>query len=202
MSVRVGHGRHSARFDAQCDVAAIVYGSGDNPDLVLTEFAADLRGSGARVAGLIQHARGRQLRSAAGLSALLLPSGREIFVPHRHDPVTNACRLEPRGLARVAAAIASAISAGADLLVINRYGTLERDGGGLLRAIGLALEADIPVLIAVPECNFRAWTTYSAGMSVKLACRRQDLEAWWRSVGTVPLDATRAGTTTLCETIK
>jgi hypothetical protein len=202
MGVRAGHEPHSARFDAECDVAAIVYGSADNPDRVLTEFAADLQMSGARVAGLIQHARDRELRSAAGLSALLLPSGREIVVPHRHDPVTNACCLEPRGLARVAAALASAIGAGADLLVINRYGTLERDGGGLLRAIGLALEADIPILIAVPEGNFRAWTTYSAGMSVKLACQRQDLAAWRRSVATIPLDAPRARTTTLCETVK
>ena len=35
-------------FDAQCDVAAVVYGADDDPDRLIAGFAADLRRSGCR----------------------------------------------------------------------------------------------------------------------------------------------------------
>src|ERR1700730_18051256 len=47
----------SAMFDSQCDLAAMVYGSADDPDRLLREFADDLRRTGYRPAGLIQHGR-------------------------------------------------------------------------------------------------------------------------------------------------
>ena len=46
-------------FDAQCDFAAVAYGIGDDPDRLLLDFAKDLRGSGLRVAGIIQLGGGR-----------------------------------------------------------------------------------------------------------------------------------------------
>jgi len=54
-------------------------------------------------------------------------------------------------LASIAKIIEAAIHEGADLVVINRFGKLEARGKGLIELIQKAAEADIPVLIAVPE---------------------------------------------------
>ena len=40
--------------DAEGDIAALVYSSGDRPDLVLCDFARRLTDSGRRVCGLVQ----------------------------------------------------------------------------------------------------------------------------------------------------
>jgi hypothetical protein len=67
--------------------------------------------------------------------------------------------------------------------------------------IDFALEADIPVLIAVPERRFSDWIRFSDGMNVRLPCRREALDLWWRSVeGT---SVRRPGfTATFCELAK
>jgi hypothetical protein len=44
-------------FDAQCDLAAVVYGADDDPDRLISGFAADLRRSGGRPVGVVQLGR-------------------------------------------------------------------------------------------------------------------------------------------------
>ena len=45
------------------------------------------------------------------------------------------------------------------------------------------MDADIPVITAVPVHRFAAWGEYSDGMSMRLPCGRAALDAWWESVG-------------------
>jgi hypothetical protein len=78
--------------------------------------------------------------------------------------------------------IASAIDQGADLLIVNRFGRQEREGKGLAYLVERALSADIPVVIAVPSHRFADWIKFADGMSVKLRCKREALDAWWRAV--------------------
>ena len=85
-------------------------------------------------------------------------------------------------LADMAQAIDHSIRTGVDLVVINRFGKLEVEGKGLTGPIEHASCADIPVLIAVPEHRFYAWTRYSCGMSVRVECSRNALNEWWQSV--------------------
>jgi hypothetical protein len=49
-------------FDAQCDLAAVVYGADDDPDRLISGFAADLCHSGRRPVGVVQ--LGRSCRRA------------------------------------------------------------------------------------------------------------------------------------------
>jgi hypothetical protein len=75
-----------------------------------------------------------------------------------------------------------ALEDGADIVIINRFGRQERDGKGLAYLIERALSADIPVVIAVPAHRFADWIRFAGGMSVKLRCDRDALDAWWNSV--------------------
>jgi len=44
-------------FDSQCDLAALVYEPGQDPDGILREFAADLNARNYRAVGLVQLGR-------------------------------------------------------------------------------------------------------------------------------------------------
>ena len=63
-------------FDAQCDFAAIAFEVGDDADRLLLQFAEDLRRSGHRVVGAVQH-HVHGLRNP-NLDALVLPGAQVV----------------------------------------------------------------------------------------------------------------------------
>jgi hypothetical protein len=187
-------------LDAQCDFAAVVYGVKDNPDRLLVDFTEDLRRLGVRTAGLVQLDSWMAQWGDREVRTVVLSSREVIPVAHERNLGETGCGLDCRKLASIAKMIEAAIQDGADLVVINRFGKLEATGKGLIELIQQAADADIPALIAVPEHRFAGWIKYSAGMSVRLPCRRAALDRWWESVA-MGLSG-RSTATTLCTLAK
>jgi Protein of unknown function (DUF2478) len=185
-------------FDAECNLAAIVYGVEDDPDRLLLDFAGDLQRGGRRVVGVVQLGRISKTHDAT-LVAVILPSAAVVDLDHERGRV--GCRPHAGRLASIAGALADEIAAGADLVIINRFGKLEAGGEGLVGLIRQAVDADIPVLTAVPETYFATCIKYTGGMNVRLPCRRAALDQWWASV--MRGGAARGETTgTFCEIAK
>jgi nucleoside-triphosphatase THEP1 len=184
-------------FDAECNLAAVVYGTKDDPDSLLLEFARDLGREGFRVVGVVQRRRAQRGVDAA-LDVVVLPTGRIVALDHERGP--SACRLDSGRLAGIAHAVAVDIAAGADLLIVNRFGRMESRGQGLVGLIRQAVAADIPVLTAVPEAHFASCVKYSDGMNIRVPCRRASLDQWWKSV--TPRAVGRTATATFCEIAK
>jgi hypothetical protein len=164
------------RFDAQCDLAALVYGAPDEADHLLREFVQELTGSGYRVVGLIQTRLGD-----GGAAVTVLPTGETIPLARRGSPSCSSPPA-PCDLAEAAARIDPLIESGADLVIINRFGKLEAEGSGLIDEIRRALGFDIPVLVAVSEFRFAEWLSFCGGMGVKLPCRKGSLQGWWKAM--------------------
>jgi len=183
-------------FDAQCDLAALVYGPHQDPDAVLSDFAGDLNARGFRVVGMVQAGQ----CADSSLSAVLLHSGEELLLAQDFDPAAQGCRLDLARLQNAGARVAEALAHGADLVIINRFGKRERDGRGLSSLIERALDADIPLVIAVGKDHFADWIRFAGGMSVRLDCERGALEAWWRGIATA--DAVAGSHPTVCEILK
>ena len=167
-------------FDAQCDFAAIAFEVGDDPDGLLLQFAEDLRRSGHRVVGAVQH-HIHGLRNP-NLDAVVLPGAQVVNLSHHPGDDTQGCHIDNERLATIGRTIEAAIDEGGDLVIVNRFGKLEASGRGLIRLIKRAVDADIPVITAVPAHRFAAWVKYSDGMSVRLPCRRAAIDEWWESV--------------------
>ena len=106
------------------------------------------------------------------------------------DPAASGCRLDLDRLQNAGARVAEALGAGADLLIVNRFGKRERYGKGLSYLIQLALDADIPVVIAVSQHRFVDWIKFVGGMTVKLPCDRDALDAWWQKASALMRNAT------------
>jgi hypothetical protein len=77
-------------FDAQCDLAAVVYGEHDDPDAVLREFAADLNARGVRAVGMVQAGA----CADSSLSAVLVHSGETLLLARDFDPDAKGCSLD------------------------------------------------------------------------------------------------------------
>lgn len=167
-------------IQARCDLAALVYGVDQDPDAVLRDFADEVKRQGFRVAGLVQAGQ----CADSSLSAVLIHSGEKLLLAQDFDPAATGCRLDVGRLQNAGTRVAEALEAGADLLIINRFGKRERDGKGLGYLIERALDADTPVIIAVSQQRFADWTKFAGGMTVKLACDPRSLETWWRDVST------------------
>ena len=185
-------------FDAECDLAALVYGPDEDPDAVLREFAAELNAGGFRAVGMVQAGQ----CADSSLSALLVHNGETLLLAQDFDPAAKGCRLDVSRLHSAAARIADAMEAGADVLIVNRFGKRERDGQGLAYLIERALGSDIPVVIGVSSERFSDWIRFSWGMSVKLPCERSALDAWWENVSARRPHLGGQTHQTVCEVLK
>jgi Protein of unknown function (DUF2478) len=186
-------------FDAQSDLAALVYEPHQNPDVVLRAFANDLNAQGHRAVGLVQV--GHHCVDS-NLSALLIHTGEQVPLLQDLGTCATGCRLDVGRLLEAGTRIANAIDTGADIVIINRFGKQEREGKGLAYLIERALDADIPVVIAVSSHRFADWIKFASGMSVKLACNRASLEAWWRAVSGRNASVVARNHITVCEAFK
>src|SRR5262245_44301135 len=185
-------------FDAQCDLAALVYGPDQDPDAVLRDFAAGLNARGLRAVGMVQDGQ----CADSSLSAVLVHSGEKLLLAQDFDPAATGCRLDLTRLQNAGNRVADAMGHGADLLVVNRFGKRERDGKGLSYLIDRALGADIPVVIAVASDRFADWIKFAGGMSVKLPCSREALDTWWHSVAAQGARIGPGEHSTVCEVLK
>ncbi len=161
-------------------LAAIVYDDSHDPDTLLRDFAADLNGRGLRAVGLVH--LGHPDADPPQLSALLVHSGDTMRLFQDLGRGSTGCKLDVGQLLAAGSKVAQAIDAGADLVIINRFGHLETEGKGLSYLIEQALSAEIPVVIAVPDARLSAWNAFSDGMATHLTCDRGALDSWWIAV--------------------
>jgi nucleoside-triphosphatase THEP1 len=167
-----------AMFDAECDIAALVYEADQEPDATLSDFASDLKAHGYRAVGMVQTGQ----CADSSLSAVLLHNGEKLLLAQEPDPSARGCKLDISRLLNAGERVAQELEQGADILIINRFGKRERDGKGLTYLIDRAFEANVPVVIAVSREYFADWIKFAEGMTVKLACDRNALDVWWRGV--------------------
>ena len=185
-------------FDAQCDLAALVYERDQDPDAVLRDFATELNARGRRVVGMVQTGA----CADSSLSAVLVHTGEVLLLAQPATSPSSGCKLDLGRLQDAATRVAGAMETGADLVIVNRFGKRERDGKGLSRVIERALDADIPVVIAVSSKSFADWIKFADGMSVKLACSREALDAWWSAVSARNGGLASRDQQTFCEAFK
>jgi nucleoside-triphosphatase THEP1 len=189
--------RQVTEFDAQCDLAALVYCKPDEPDRLLQEFMQDLTIRGYRVVGLIQ-----TRLDDGGAAVTVLPTGETIPLAQRRPARAHSSPPYHCDLTEAATRVDALIEAGADLVIINRFGKLEAEGTGLVDEIARALTFDIPVVVAVPEFRFSEWLSFCRGMGVKLQCRNGSLQSWWSAMIVGGQTSARRRRVSFCERTK
>ncbi|HEY0234275.1 MAG TPA: DUF2478 domain-containing protein [Afipia sp.] len=179
LSERRGKSQPAASPDVVHAMAALVFSDDQQPDEILSEFAALVMSRGHRALGLIQrgHCSGPATRE---LFVTLLHTGDDVQIFQDLGSCAQGCKLDVNQLLFAGASISQSLTQdGADILIINRFGKLEKEGKGLLFLIDQALSAGVPVLIAVPEASLDDWMEFSGGLGVTLECSEACVTDWW-----------------------
>jgi hypothetical protein len=164
-------------------LAAIVFPKGFHVDGLLADVVATLTASGLRVAGVVQEAVATTPDRCDTLVLRDMTDRTTTCITEDRGAQSAGCRLDPRGLAEVAAKLEAVLDTNPDLLVINRFGKAESEGGGLRAVLTTALMRGIPVLTAVRDLNVAGWQSFHEGTAQDLPPVRGAVDDWvaaWR----------------------
>ncbi len=170
-------------------LGAVVYDRGDPVDEVLHQVARSAQAGGARVAGLVQQDEAGQGCAQTDMGLLDLASGERLSICQNLGSGAQSCRIDPRAMAEAGARLARVLEVGAagdrpDLVIVNKFGKLECEGGGLLAEIGLCVALGVPLLVGVPRRFLPQWQAFAGEIGTALPCSPDAIEAWWRAAHT------------------
>lgn len=157
-------------------LAAILCPEGQSADAVVAAVAADLRAGGLRPVGHVQRVAPGGAREVTLVEDVA--TGQRQPITQDLGACASGCALDPAALAEVAGALQAALEAGADLLIVNRFGRSESEGRGLRGVIEAAVLAGVPVLAMVREDYAPAWADFTGGEAATLPADKGAILAW------------------------
>ncbi len=164
----------------QLNIAVIRYGAKDGAALdgLLARIAAQLSARGLKLAGAVQHNTDNGNRCRCDMTLQDLRSGRLIEISEKRGENARGCRLDQMALEEMVGLALAAVEADAQLLIVNKFGKHEGEGHGFRAAIEAAIDADIPVLVAVSDNNYPRWSDFVQGLDRELAKDEAAIVKW------------------------
>jgi nucleoside-triphosphatase THEP1 len=153
------------RLSPPTPITAIVYSDSNAIDKIMRIVADHLLGHGFALAGFVQRNEAWAGRTRCDMILEELSSGQRYGISEDRGPHARGCMLDIDELLKAVAQATRGLEAGADLVVINKFGKTEVEGGGFRSLIVEALSRDIPVLIAVPYRNLDGWRLFAEACS-------------------------------------
>jgi hypothetical protein len=146
-------------------VTALLYAHGALADQTLRRIVGLYEAAGRRLAGVVQRDIPRAGRASCDMTLEELSTGIAIGISQDRGPHARGCRLDLGEMARAIELASTALRGGPDLLVLNKFGKTEVEGGGFRTLIAGAIERGVPVLIAVPYRNIDPWRAFAGDLA-------------------------------------
>jgi nucleoside-triphosphatase THEP1 len=160
--------RDMSRFSHGPPITAILYSEGYEVDLLMRRIARLLGGRGVLLAGFLQRNQPRPGRRRCDMILEELASGESIGISQDRGPLARGCHLDVGELLRGLELGRRALLMQPDLLMINKFGKAEGEGGGFRPLIAEALAREVPVLVAVPRRNMESWRLFASELSIEI----------------------------------
>ncbi len=168
---------HTLSPNAGLRAAAIVDDGAGDVDALLASIALGQQRAGRRVCGvLMTHPDGDA--GCAGAMVLVDLNTREAYLvsqPLGRD--STACRADPQGFARASDVLRRAATESPDLVVSNRFGGLEAEGGGFCAELLEILAQDLPLLTTVATRHVADWQRFTGGTTL-LPASAEAVNSW------------------------
>jgi hypothetical protein len=146
-------------------IIAVVYTNSDLAGHVLDRAASALEDAGHACAGLLQRDEPRVGRSRCDMILVDLSTRERVRISEDRGPGARGCHLQSDVLLSAMATVRDALSDETSILVLNKFGKSEGEGGGFRPLIADALDRSIPVLIAVPWRNIESWREFAGAFA-------------------------------------
>ncbi len=162
-------------------IGVILHDRGGESEELLARFARALRAEGQDVGGLVQtschYPNGRKKMTLVDLR-----TGEAFVISQNLGVGSDACCLDPAGLADASRVLRREIAAAVSLLVINKFAGKECEGEGLAPELFEAVTAGIPVLTTLAFRHKDKWDALTGGAGVMLDSTEQALWDWWKGL--------------------
>jgi nucleoside-triphosphatase THEP1 len=152
-------------LDPMTCLRALVYSDTVAANRTLRAVAHWARGAGLRLAGVLQRDEIRTGRSRCDKVLEDLSGAVEINISQDRGSQARGCHLNVSELLRAMQLVASGLERGPDLLIVNKFGKTEVEGGGFRELIVQAVEQGVPVLVAVPQRNLASWRAFAGELA-------------------------------------
>lgn len=152
---------------------------------ILASAVRTLTDRGVAVGGLLQRSGPRQSNGKPILWAEDIQTGETIRLDEPRGPGATACVLDTDALARASTRIRRALDTGARLILINRFGGVEAEGGGLRAEIADAVCSGAAVLIPIRQTRLPDLEAFLGCNAFVLQPSSEAIAAWAENV-TIP----------------
>lgn len=159
-------------------LAGIVFESGFAIDALMAQLVERLQARGLRLCGVIQTVSDAAGGDRHNLRLRALGDDWEIPILQDRGPLAKGCRLDYASMVDVCARIDASLAQQADLVVLNRFGRAEAEGGGLRQVLERCVEAERPTIIAVRSDYLADWSAFHGGMADTLSPDLETILAW------------------------
>lgn len=108
-----------------------------------------------------------------------LASGKVFRISEDRGEMSRGCRMDWNAVALAAASVEDTIRNDVvDLLVINKFGKAEEDGGGLRDAIAAAVELGVPVLLSIGLASIASLTDFAGDFCLVVDAGDPVIDEW------------------------
>lgn len=145
---------------APLPVAAIHNDGHGEVDTGLARFAREQRALGKRVLGLVMASRAADESCRAAMVLTDIDTGDEYLVSQPLGSGSDACAADPQGFARASRVLRDALHRAPDLVICNRFGSLEAEKGGFVAELLALMAQGTPVLTVVSTRHLPAWRRF------------------------------------------
>lgn len=167
-------------------ILAILYNDGAAADLLIAGIGRRLRASGIAVAGLVQHNEYVRDRAKCDMSLEELASGAILQISEYRGEGSRGCRLNLGALYDAAGLLLAAIERRPEVIILNKFGKIEAEGGGLRDALAKTLDYEIPMLVGVPFRNLDPWRAFAGDLSLEAKLGERSIDQWLKTHGLEP----------------
>lgn len=159
-------------------ILAVTYTDGILADRFLADLGYSFRDAGLAVAGLVQRNQFVRNRAKCDMEIEELASGVVLQLSEYRGEAAKGCRLDRAALADALVLIRSALADKPALLILNKFGKVEAEGGGLREVIAEAVQLNVPIVVGVPLRNLDQWRIFTGELAEECAMERACVEQW------------------------
>jgi nucleoside-triphosphatase THEP1 len=146
-------------------ILAIVYADGGAAGSFIANLGYRLRDAGVAVAGVVPYRASTPRNGTCGVEIEELASRLVLQLAEDEDPQPFGCKIDPEAISEAAALISSSLRKAPSVVIFNKFGRLEADGGGLRETIAEAIQLGIPVIAGVPRRNIGHFRELTEGLA-------------------------------------
>ncbi|HEX3574483.1 MAG TPA: DUF2478 domain-containing protein [Rhodopila sp.] len=164
--------------DVAVRIGVLFYESSVEVDAIMTTAVAYIRARGITVGGLLQRFGERLPNGKNRMWVDDIVTGQSIRLDLPRGAHARACIVDPDALAQAACMLRRTIEARPGLIVVNRFGHAEADGGGMRAEIADAIFSGATVLLAARISYREALEAFLGGPPTVLPLETSAVIEW------------------------